>query len=373
LILKKRLILLCFVFLIINCGICFAVDFVKLDLFCEKNICVSGRTGEYVAEIKNFGDNKLNIMGYKVINALNKKGVMEYRLDYPKTVPSQSNGNFSIRKEIPKPNKNESFIANLCLITQPDIDSWGKTGRTIEHCYSEFNYTFSITECLENNDCESEQVCEANKCMPLNCSYCQYPQYHKCNAYGCCQDKECRKNESCKEHLCKPVECPKDKFVIDHACSSSYCDYNKTLIDNECMPLNCFFDELLQNNTCKKINCAYDEYVFNKSCVKLNCSFQDYPLNRACFPLNCSLDSFIFNHSCKKLSCLFFQVAEQHECRIKSFLVLEVFVIFMISFLIILNIKKYIIAVRKRYVKLFFTKEEDIKRKSDKEDKNDGK
>ncbi|MBD3163943.1 hypothetical protein GF323_01975 [Candidatus Woesearchaeota archaeon] len=350
-----------------------ADDFISLNLECDP--CIQQRNTTWNLEITNFGDKELNLLGFRIKDSEKGKEIYYYEKESPVEIYKMVKQKFVFYNKIPYPNSDNKLIVHPCLITRPELESWGKAGRRIEYCYDDINFTFDITQCLADFDCLDEQACSNMSCITLNCSYCQYPKYHRCYDYECCQDTNCSKNQICVEHECTLLECEDKEYIINHTCTSGACGPEEGIINFTCKKLDCKYGEYIRNHTCVELGCSFDEAYFNHSCLKLNCSFDEAYFNHSCLKLNCSFDEYISGHECKKLHCNIFQKAEGHECRINSNIILFIFLLFMIYFLIILNINKYRYLNQKKLVNFFLRKKaskgENIK--TDKEDSGEEK
>jgi hypothetical protein len=363
-------------FLALFSSISFSVNFLDLDVSCEGSDCIPGQTTDWNTTISNLGNTRLKVLGYKVIDAVSKKIIIHDEDEKAIFIVPTKNHSFLIREQIPSPNKEGDLIVNVCIITEPETESWGTVGKRIEYCYEAINFTFTLTGCLETMDCKEDEVCIDQTCSKLNCSYCQYPQAHLCNDYKCCEDYECKLNEICTDHECIKLECTEDTYIINHTCST--CDENKTMVNYFCYPLKCEYDEYRENNECLKVECTDYEHPVNHTCKNLTCSYNEAFIDHSCVELECKYDEYPFNHSCENLKCNFLQKTEEHECRFRSIIILEFFILFVIFFLIRLNVKKYdYIKNRKlgKYLAKKVKKRENIKteeeNKDNKEDTKD--
>jgi len=330
-----------------------SAQFMTLNLECANSLCIPNRVTAYNLTLTNMGEETMKILGFKVISATDETLIFQFFNDKPTEIIPPLSHTFSIRKKFPFPNEDDKTILNICLILEPQQDSWGKAGKSIENCYKDRNFTFISTQCMNNFDCEQDHLCNATLCVPLQCDYCQYPDQYACKDYDCCQNSECTQTEFCKDNLCKALECSTEEYIINHSCSTA-CSQNESFTDYTCTPLDCGDDEIIQNHTCLKFTCKNYEYAFNHSCDLLNCSDIFYPDNHTCLPLKCKDTEFIFNHTCEKLKCNILQKPQENECRVNSFIVLQIFALFMIYYLVSLIRKKREYLLKKQYVHKFF-------------------
>jgi hypothetical protein len=330
-----------------------AEDFMQLTLDCQKEKCIQGRIAEWNLTVLNLGKGNSNILGYRIKDAVSNEDIIYYEKEKPIQIASELKHIFSSKKEIPIPNKEDSLIVNICIITEPPMDAWGKVGKKMEHCYDEINFTIPTIGCSEDLDCEGSEFCKDTKCISLNCSYCEYTYVHECMPYQCCRNEECLGNEICNDHKCKKVTCAIDEYIINHTCSTTACKHDEGITNFTCVPLDCNDNETIVNYECTLLSCANEEYAYNHTCKLLNCSYNEYPLDHTCVELNCSYNEAYVNHTCSRLNCNVFQKAQKHECRINSFIILEIFLVATIIFLIVLDREKYQYIQKKKVVNAF--------------------
>jgi hypothetical protein len=353
------------VLIIIFSYTCSAIEPISLKLECENDYCVPGRVTEFNFSIKYEGKDSLSILGYRIIDAITGKDIYSNIEENPQTIYPQLSYINSVRKEIPPANVGDKLILHSCITSVPDMDSWGKAGRSIVYCYNDLNLTFNITECLENSDCKDDSTCIDKKCVKLNCSYCEYTKNHECNKYQCCKNIECNKEESCINHECSKLSCLEDEYIINNTCTKTVCRPEEGIIDYSCVTLNCNFDEYITNHECVSLDCKDNEGFFNHTCQEFNCSYNKYALNHTCTKLNCTNKQGYFNNSCFNLKCGIFKLAEEHECRINSYLIIYPFLIFMIYFLVKINIQKYKYIKTKKIINIFFNKKDNDNKKQE--------
>ncbi len=99
-------------------------------------------------------------------------------------------------------------------------------------------------ECINNTDCEQNEVCKNNTCEEIRCISCEYTENHQCKSYECCSDLDCDDNNpetigKCVEPATKKSRC---EYKIIQKCEEGtsfgkcsnkkpkYCD-NGNLVD----------------------------------------------------------------------------------------------------------------------------------------------
>jgi hypothetical protein len=366
---KKWLIIL--LSLIVLCNLALAVDIFDLRLECEDDYCVKNRWTYWNLTIRNIGEQEKKALGFNILNTVENTLLFTYEEENAVTIVTDLSHTFSTRERVPPPNMWDTFIANVCLITEPPTHAWGSSGKRIEYCYRDINITLNITDCLIDIDCEKDEVCHGTTCVAFECGYCQYPDRHICNDYECCTDDVCPRNKVCKNHLCADLECRDDEYIVNHTCTKTLCRPEEGIVNFTCVPLVCNYDEHIKNHECAKLYCDYDEYAFNHTCRELNCSYAEFPLDHQCMELNCEYYQHPVNHSCHNLSCNFIQMPEEHECRINSDLVLWGFLILTMLFLIFLNLQRFAYTKKKRLVELLMDNIKSRKKKNIKEEDKD--
>jgi hypothetical protein len=351
----KKSIILSLIFLFIFTSLCYA-DFLDLKIGCEDNYCVPNRITNWNLTLNNLGQRNLEILGFKIVSAIEKKEIAFYEKEKPIEITPSNYYTFSVDEKIPPPEEKNRLDINVCLIEQPPQESWGTTGKRTEHCYNELNFSIITTECTDSTDCGLDQTCIDFMCVLLNCSYCQFPDKHQCNNYECCKTDECEKDKICENKECKKINCSPEEYIINHTCTTTLCAFNEGIINFTCSPIKCAPDEIIVNHNCTVNTCNYDEYIFNYTCKHLNCTYDSTPVNHSCTPLNCSSKESYINNACKNLQCNFIQKPEGHECRFNSNILIYAFFIFMIYFLIKLNIEKSGYIKRKKLYEYFLNK-----------------
>lgn len=117
--------------------------------------------------------------------------------------------------------------------------------RSIEGDLNGTTETFTVypgRECIEDDDCDYDEVCTEEECVELECD-CAYPDDHECVPYECCEDEECDEDEECEDHECEAVDCPCPEKIYDHkcnmdpgyCCSFEQCGDDEVCIDHECI------------------------------------------------------------------------------------------------------------------------------------------
>jgi hypothetical protein len=335
-------------------------DFLSLEVGCDE--CIPGRTTAYNLTITNEGEDDIQLIGFDIVDDASGKKLVEERKEFAEDIIPGTSRTFSERGRIPYPEEGNTSKVHVCLVKEPDLEAWGKAGKEIEHCYDEIIFEFPIIPCLLNLDCNDDEICTGNSCIPLNCSYCQYTEDHQCKDYECCKDEECTRDAECVSNQCRPLACAPEEYIVNHTCSSTACRFDEGIINFTCVPLDCKEDEFIKNHECKPLDCEEGQYIFNNTCKDLNCSATEFAKDHACRALNCKDTQAYVNHACKDLDCNIFQKAQGHECRLNSFLLVEAFFLFIIYFLITLNIEKYIYVKKKKIVHRFFKGKHDGKR-----------
>jgi len=346
----KKLILLLFLVPIVH------ASFLNISLECESSQCVQGRTTAWNFTVSNYGEQTIKILSYRLVDAVKQNTYISQEWEYPVEVVADSNVVFSIRESVPNPSRKDELIVYPCFTIQPAQESWGTVGKEVSHCYDDINFTFTLTECLENTDCKDDHICTEQRCEKIECSYCQYAQYYQCMDYGCCKNDECPGSQRCEQNSCVDLKCKEDEYIINHTCTATACMPEEIVANFTCIPADCADDEHLANHECRKVECAYNEKASNHSCLLLNCSETETPSDHECIALDCADNEDFVDHKCLALSCGFFRAAEGHECRINSAYVLFVFMTIMIIFLIIVDYRKYRYVQKKKIIQKFFGK-----------------
>ncbi len=351
---RKKILLFLALFL---SAIVYADDFVSLELSCEH--CIPNHVTNWTLSIKNNGEKMIDLHEVQIKKNRTDETVLSF-LD-PVEINPGFDHLFSIRKKIPYPNNSNLLILYPCLTLEPDIEHWGSSGKRLQHCYKDILLTVRTTDCYVDDDCLTDQYCEDMDCIRLNCSYCQFAKDHVCVDYGCCKDDECPKNKACLGHECKDLNCLPEEYMVNHTCQETPCKKDEGIIDFSCVRLDCGQDEYIKNHECVSLGCNETQGYFNHTCIELNCSYDEAYHDHTCVKLNCSDEQTWIKHQCADLNCLFFMKAEEHECRINSSLVLFLFLLFMIYFLIMLNVRKYLFIHNRKLFEKRYKKKETIK------------
>ncbi|MBR9699456.1 hypothetical protein GOV09_03315 [Candidatus Woesearchaeota archaeon] len=333
-----------------------AADFLDLSLECENDICIRGHETEFNLTIFSKGKTSLYLLSYSIIDAADNEEFITFEAPKPIYIIPALAYTFSTDRQVPNATRNNSLVANVCLTLVPDIDHWGKSGKYVSHCYADLNFSFPITQCLQNDDCPGTERCIDRSCVPISCIYCQYPSDNTCKPYECCRNEHCSGNQFCEDNECKDLRCEEEEFTINHTCSATNCLPHEGLVDFKCAPLDCGFNAHIIDHDCVLLNCSRDEYFFNHTCRKLNCTMFEFPLNMECHPLDC-LDTEAFtNHTCIPSECSLLKIAEGHECRINSNLLFSFFLLIMILFLFFLNKGMHNFVQKKKMVNILLEK-----------------
>ena len=330
--------------------------FVSADIFnlsadCEKDYCIPDRYTNWNLTITNKGESEINLIGFRIVDIISLKSSLTWEKDFPQNIISSSSRIFSVNGKIPFANLNNTFVAQICIITQPPPSAWSDVAtKKLEYCSTVTNFTFKITPCLENYDCKGTHICQNMSCVPLNCTYCQFAEEHQCNNYECCDNIDCLNNQKCVNNKCTSLNCSNEEYLLNHNCTKTNCEWNQTIINFTCIPLNCTTGNIILNHECQPNNCSEDEYLLNYKCNKLNCSSDYAKINHSCIKLNCTNDESNSNNSCNKLKCSLFKTPESHECRVNSSLILYLFLILTIIILIkIIHERKLYLEHKKSY------------------------
>lgn len=123
------------------------------------------------------------------------------------------------------------------------------------------NNSYYAYECLDDSDCDFDQICFNNTCKSLILGYCSYIQEHRTVRFECCQDSDC---------------------PFDRRCSS---------LNNTCELIKCKLNEGILNYTCKQ--CEECQYLQNQQCINYEC----------CANEECAPNYFCENHSCTRMDC----------------------------------------------------------------------
>ncbi len=329
-------------------------EVIDLDLSCSRDFCIPNRYTEWNLTINHKGEATLRILGFKIIDAVDKKEIFTQESERPVEIITSKT--ITAFQKLPFANSKGAFIANICLITQPEEEAWAKAGKRIEYCYNDLNYSINITDCIEHSDCTEDSICTDKKCNKLDCGYCGYASFHLCRQYECCADSECQKNQRCDSHKCADLKCKENEFLINHTCSVTRCLDNESIVNFSCVPLDCKEDEYLSNHECLPLNCLETQGIYDHNCTELNCSIFEFASDHTCNKLNCSENEAFLNHTCQTLDCNFLKVAEGHECRINSLLIINSFLIFVVFFLVFLNLETYLYRRRKKIVDFLMAK-----------------
>lgn len=361
-----------FIFILIYTYICLAEH--TISYTCPEE-CIKNKTAVWQINITNNGEDDLNVVQLKLVDALTKKIIAESEeaeltVSDPDAISSNKtklvsiapgySSTFTIQGKLPLPNYNNTLIYNFCLTTRNELEDWGDIGQTTSYCYKD-NYTIRMIDCLIDDDCDSDSYCSNSSCLSLNCGECQYISSHACIDYGCCSNDDCKLNEVCSQHTCELISCNINStnstyYIANHSCSSEPCPDDEIIKGHACIKADCKDDEFISDYECKKLGCSFDEHAFNHSCLKLDCNENEGYVNNSCIALKCADTEFISGHNCEKLRCGVFQKPESHECLINTNFLIYTILIALIVFLFVLDLKKFKSAHRKKLVDVLMKK-----------------
>lgn len=78
-----------------------------------------------------------------------------------------------------------------------------EAGNDAAYAYTDFYFTV-LPECTKNDDCEFDEYCGNNVCVPVECE-CGYIENHACVPYECCSDSDCGAGSRCSDHKCVQI------------------------------------------------------------------------------------------------------------------------------------------------------------------------
>ncbi len=78
-----------------------------------------------------------------------------------------------------------------------------EAGNDAAYAYTDFYFTV-LPECTKNDDCEFDEYCSNNVCVPVECE-CGYIENHACVPYECCSDSDCGAGSRCSDHKCVQI------------------------------------------------------------------------------------------------------------------------------------------------------------------------
>ncbi len=327
--------------------------------------CVKNRTAVWQINFTNDGLRDIELAQVKLVDLKDGKIIAQtieaeisttdpssIGSDRPVTTLIAPGGNYSvtINSTLPIPNYGSSLIYKFCTKTVRE-ETYGKLEYTFDYCYPG-NHTIPMLECTLDSDCLSEERCSGNKCVEVECGYCQYPAEHKCSDYQCCKNDECALENYCLNHQCLIIECNETNYIFNHSCVEVPCKPDELIINESCIKTECAYNEYASRYRCHELDCAFYEGYINHSCLPLECAEAEGYVDHTCQLLDCTSDESISNHTCQKLSCGFLTKPEAHACLINTPLFIELTLFLLILILIIADIKKYNGKYRKRLVDL---------------------
>ena len=303
--------------------------FFEISHECQEENCISGQNINWNIKFENRGQKEIKVIGVELIESINQSEIASLIFEYD---PSKSDKleclrvfpgkkeTIYIKSKIPPPNLKNQLIYMPCITTAiPTTAAQYIDSYTDRVCYP--NESITVFECLTDNHCKINELCQNKKCKQIICGDCQYIMNKKCINYQCCSSDACNLDESC--------------------------------INHKCTALNCSPGERILNHSCVKLECNYDEHIINHICVKLECKDHEGYANHSCVNLECNYDEHIINHSCAKLECGFFEKIDINKCIIdRQFtakVVIELIITISIIYLLVLDIKKR----KSRYKKYF--------------------
>ena len=295
--------------------------FFEISHECQEENCISGQDINWSVSFENLGQKELKVIGIELIDGINQGQIASLIFDYD---PSKSDKlecitvfpgkkeTIYIKSKIPMPNLKNQLIYMPCITTAlPTTTAQYIDSYTDRVCYP--NESITVFECLTDNHCKINELCQNKKCKQISCNDCQYILNKKCINYQCCSPDACNLDESC--------------------------------INHKCAVLTCLPEERILNHSCVKLECSYDEHIINHSCVKLECNDYEGYANNSCIKIECSYDEHAKNHSCAKLDCGFFEKIAVNKCIMdKQFIykfAIELIITISIIYMFILDIRKY--------------------------------
>ena len=349
----KKTLLTLIAFFILNI-ITSEAGFFEISHECQEENCISGQDINWSVSFENKGSGYLWIEGVELIDSINLEDVANFHFGYnpynsDKTklylnVVSSQKKTLNIQAKIPTPNIKNSLIYTPCIIFALNAkDEYYVGNYTSVNCYP--NESITVFECLTDNHCKINELCQNKKCKQISCDDCQYILNKKCISYQCCSSDACNLDESCTNNKCTALTCLPEERILNHSCIKMECNYDEQIVNHSCVKLGCNYDEYAKNHSCLKLNCSYDEHISNNLCVKLECNDYEGYINHSCVKLECNDYEGYINHSCAKLDCGFFEKININKCVIdKQFIykfAIELIITISIIYLFMLDIKKY--------------------------------
>jgi len=82
-------------------------------------------------------------------------------------------------------------------------------------CESGLCYMSKCAECIDDNMCAENEYCKEGLCIPVECP-CGEIKNHKCIAYECCSNADCKEGYACnvETHKCEKIVLPKLLIVV---------------------------------------------------------------------------------------------------------------------------------------------------------------
>ncbi len=348
--------MICMFFLIFIVSITYvSAYFYYIDYKCEQKICHEGEEVTWFVTIENEGLHKMEFTKIEIFDMKNNDLVAEFNSGFNPLSSQRGNSivvwqnknvTVNITGVIPRQNYYRKFLYYPC-ITNAVLDTYALSKYEeyeTTHCYKE-NHSVDVVECLSDDHCKLDSVCNYQQCTKLRCGECQYIVDHQCVDYECCKSSDCNFDEECVNNSCYKLDCDYDEHIVNNSCVELNCSTQEIAIDHVCEKLVCAFDEERINNSCVRLDCADNQYINNHRCLELNCSPVETAFNHTCIKLECDYDEKPIDHKCVKLNCQFYESIENHRCVRNNSIILkfslELFAIIMIIIFLILDMRRY--------------------------------
>jgi hypothetical protein len=354
-----------------------SLGFYSIDYDCPQG-CVHGRTVEWTIELENLGARDLYIVRMYIIDAESKEEIAVFHDAVPfindpsalgmnksKEVRVIGGGIYTanVSSILPYSNFEGNLAYNFCMSKRASLEGYAYVPSASTFCYPT-NHVLLMTECIVDEECGPSHYCSDNKCLALECGYCQYIENHSCRDHECCVSDECSLTHHCIDNRCIELECIGGEILADHNCSITPCADGEIIIDLQCVDADCRPDEHIINYSCERLICAYDEGAINHTCVPLNCAEGLAPFNNTCSSKSvCNSNQDLVEGMCVNLNCGILMKAEKHKCLFDSLLLIEIVLFFIILSLVLLDYKKYKGKYRKKLVKMLMRQARMRKRK----------